>query len=1114
MDDWIEVRLAARACHAAALAEAGHDRRARALVAAFARLHDLEIHDVAPGTRFSEDVQGCFDRVGLLVNLSDALDPEERDFVAAHEFGHFRLHDDPLSEVRATPAALGGDVDGPVSIAAAGYSPRERKEVQADVFAAEFLCPADWLRSELVASRRRPSDVAVDLGVPARLVVAQAIRALLLSPLRTPRSREAAVERAPDPSQVAATTWSGGPLLVEAGPGTGKTRTLVERILHLVAGGVQPSEVLALTFSNLAAAEMRMRIAAKVEGAAGMWIGTFHSFGLEILSQRHADVGLPADFAILDGPACLELLESNLGLLPLRHYQNLHEPAYELITVLRIISRFKDEMMTPAAYRAAADAALAIASEDDPEEVERAERAVELAAIYATYEHLLRERHAVDFGDLVAMPAALLERDAALAGVMRARYPCILVDEFQDVNVAGARLLKALHRPEGMLWVVGDQKQSVYRFRGAEPANVVRFRDDFGGRTATLDWNYRSGAPVVRVLERFVERRRLPGQTNWHADRGAVGSVGATRAATVAGEAASIAERVRAFERAGVPLGEQAILARSHLALERVTRELERHGVPLLYLGDLFERPEVRDLLSLVAIDAERGGVGLLRVAQLPEYAVPRPCALAVLAEVRDSGRAVSEVLGDLESVRDLGTEGRVGLARLSRHLEGMGENTSAWTLLTTWLLERSDYLRPLVEADDAASRQKLVAIYHLLKACAPPLPPSRSSRRAFLARIRRVEALDQDKEFRRIASEASHGDAVRVLTVHASKGLEFGAVHLPVVATRYAPSSWRGALFKPVEPYARLAMDKAGHEAEERCLFFVAMSRARDHLSFSRAERYTTTKAGRSEFLADLDGLVSERTFPEPAARHRPEAEIPVPHREVHEARDLELYDRCPAAYRHEVLDGVERATDPSAYLRFHACVYATLEGLEGAMAAGLEPTPEAASSLLAGIWEARGPTTHGFADYYRSVAEAMVRGVVDVMRRDVATRYLREEWVVDLGAGRRVSVLPDRVFEDAYGSVVVQRVRTGKRTKSEAAKPIYSLLSLGVEQRHPGRRTKVETLYLADGMAVAAGVGDRTKALDTYRDAIAGIEAGRFAPKPVARTCASCRSYFVCGA
>ncbi len=261
---------------------------------------------------------------GVAAFLSD---PKDEVVVIAHEIGHSELHHDPRNEVRNVQAQLGGDsIDSGAGVVE-GYSPRERKELQADIFAGEFLCPADWLRTEIVDRARRPSEVAEELGLPYGLVLNQAIRALLLPPLREPNERGPSVLIELDESQKQAATWDGGPLLVDAGPGTGKTRTLVHRIGHVLDQGALSGSILALTFSKKAAEEMRERLSESHRDAAiEMWVGTFHGFGLEMVTKWPGRLGRTAGVKILDQTAQLALLEANLSRLPLRYYQNLFEP--------------------------------------------------------------------------------------------------------------------------------------------------------------------------------------------------------------------------------------------------------------------------------------------------------------------------------------------------------------------------------------------------------------------------------------------------------------------------------------------------------------------------------------------------------------------------------------------------------------------------------------------------------------------------------------------------------------------------------------------------------------------------------------------------------------------
>ncbi len=299
-----------------------------------------------------------------------------------------------------------------------------------------------------------------------------------------------------DPSQRAAACVQHGPVLVEAGPGTGKTRALVGRVLHLLDYGIDPRGILALTYSNKAAEEMRERVARVAPEAAPLiWMGTFHAFGLELLRKYGSRIGLPTDPSVLDPVDAVFLLEQDLPALSLDHYQHLPEPTKYLKPILAAISRAKDELATPDDYSRAATAMRAAAMDDDT--VQAAEKAAEVAHVYGVYQAALESRGALDFGDLIARSVALLGAESHGVGAsVRGTYPHVLVDEYQDVNRASAVLLAALAGDGRGLWVVGDARQSIYRFRGATPSNMVRFTEDFpGGRVLRLSTNYRSQPP-------------------------------------------------------------------------------------------------------------------------------------------------------------------------------------------------------------------------------------------------------------------------------------------------------------------------------------------------------------------------------------------------------------------------------------------------------------------------------------------------------------------------------------------------------------------------------------------------------------------------------------------
>jgi hypothetical protein len=596
---------------------------------------------------------------------------------------------------------------------------------------------------------------------------------------------------------------------------------------------------------------------------------------------------------------------------------------------------------------------------------------------------------------------------------------------------------------------------------------------------------------------------------SWKTKRTEAGTIGLTVSPTVRDEAAGIRDQIEQFKENGIPLADQVILARTHLTLARLTGPLEAMNVPLLYLGDLFERSEIRDLLSLIALDAERGAVGLARVAALPEYAVPRTDVIAFVEWGRANNAGVFDTFARLAEIPGLSAAGRAGLTVLAAQLVGL-RRASPWTMLTTWLFERSNYLLPILTRQDPAAQQQLVAIYQFLKVAVEFAATGGRSRRKFLARVRRIEALNEDTAYRAISSEATDMDAVRVMTIHGSKGLEFRAVHLPGLAKTYLPSSRQSIRIPPPPSLARLAMTSDDHDNEEKSLFFVALSRARDHLSLSRADYYTTVRRNPSGFLGDLGPLPTRQRTRAAAtkavggiSRHAP----PAP---AYAADDLSLYSQCPARYGYQVEDGLVGGPESSAYVRFHACVYGIVSWIEAQRAAGTVVSVDEALAHFAEDWDERGPTKHPYQKYYRTIGKEMVTRMAQSIATETGT-YDRREWTVTI-AGREITVTPDRVIVASDGSVTIQRVRTGKKTKSEGDKEIYALLRLGARQLYPGRPTRVETYYLGTGEHVVQPAPNDAKLLERYSDAMAGIEGGDFHPE-VSRTCPGCPFYLTCG-
>lgn len=1109
---------------------------------------------VATGDALLDGGDAVYDPTLRRIWYNREVDPELARIYQAHEFAHHWLgHTD---RARCERSDLDPEVqEEPVPVGVhrvQGYGKKERRERDANVFAREFLLPTDLLRRWFTEEGLGAPAIAARVGVPLGLVFHQLAYAVLVGDLprierETPDVRSSSHSASSDNHSVAlddsqreASRVEQGPILVEAGPGTGKTRTLVGRVMYLLERGVDPKSILALTFSNRAAEEMRERIAQAAPNAAPLiWMGTFHAFGLELLRKYGTHFGLSPDPPVLDPVDAMFLLERELPTLGLSHYQYLPEPTKHLKPILAAISRAKDELATPAEYSGFAARMRASSSTDA--EVEVAEKALEVAHVYAVYQERLERDGLLDFGDLIARSVALLRDEASGArdGVHR-DFQHVLVDEYQDVNRASAILLKEVAEDGHGLWVVGDARQSIYRFRGAAPINMQLFPQDFpGGRVLRLSRNYRSQPAVVEAVSIFAAAMpALPGApfTPWEAHRPASdGAVHMEVAEHASAEGEGIAREIERHRRdRGVPYRDQAVLCRSHTNLARIARRLEDAGVPVLYLGDLFERTEVRDLLALLSLACHGDGRGLVRVARFPEYHIPLADVRALLALAKDRGTPFPAALGLARDAEGITLDGRARIALLQRHVEELCYGTEAWTMLSCYLFERSEYARLLARDTSFAGRQRRLALYHFLQFAFEQRRSSHEGRRldrggdpkrSFLRFVRRLAMFGDDTQLRQVPEWASDVDAVRLLTVHGSKGLEFPVVYVPVLAAGKFPANRRGNPCPPPTEMVGAGRDeKAEHDREEECLLFVAISRARNVLCLSRAVRYGKMKSNASKLLARLDAVLprpSESaaiTWPATTAdddEPTPEAG-PVPSSlPVFTARALDTYLTCPRKYYYEEVLQLTATREDTAYLEMHTCVYRVLRWLMEEAGRGHSVVAAEAAERLADAWREAGPRHHPYEPLYRAAADDLIaRAVQHAGRRH--GRSAQPDWTITLPHGR-VTLTPDHVEvieEGGATTIVVQRVRTGRPSSSEAAKTIYALYHAAAAAEHPGATPRVEIAYLATEVIEAISAKPQTIAarVAQYDEAIAGILRRDFPASPDEYVCPRCAHYFVC--
>ncbi len=1000
MSNWVTLKSNAGIKHAELLALSDGVPSAQALLDAAERLTGIKRQPCPAGDPLLAGADALLDLDVRCIWYDQDTEPGMAAFYQMHEYAHLWLHG---KSTRCNKEDLDMEASeeelplGPARVEA--YSPRERVEREANVFAREVLLPSSMLRRWFLDENVSAKEIAARVGVPDAMVFHQLSYAILVSDMvEAPKEGKSAWERpALDKSQRKVAEWSGGPLLVEAGPGTGKTRALVGKIEFLLKKGVSPSSILALTFSNKAAEEMRSRIAtAAPDEAPKIWMGTFHAFGLELLRKYGYMIGLPANFKVLDPINALFLLDRHLSSLDLSHYQNLYEPARYLPDILGAISRAKDELVGPEEYVALAERMRE--SAETEEETLAAEKAAEVARVYSFYQKCLEKQGLVDFGDLIFQSVVLMRACQDVKADIRKNYAHVLVDEYQDVNRASGIFLKEIVGDGSGLWVVGDTRQSIYRFRGASPANMRLFPQDFAGSEARpLEFNYRSLPAIVDVFSELAPSMmaaRGQGFTPWKPKRNDQGGTVCMEVAEdLDSEADGIARKAIHLNDNGTAFREQAILCRSHTTMARFASRLEEAGVPVLYLGDLFEREEIRDLLSLISLACEGNGRGLVRVAGFPEYCIPLEDGVRLLKEAEARQVPLPKALEVVEELNAISAEGRTGLSVLRRHMIDISYGTSAWGMLVRYLFEQSDYLQFLLRDSSLPSRQKRLAIYQFVQFAHAQRgeisPEGEDPKRAFLRYVRNLEIYGEEKQLRQVPEWASGLNAVRLLTVHASKGLEFGAVFIPSLGQGYFPARNRWEPAPP--PVGMIPADflNASHDEEEECLFFVALSRARDFLCVSRAIRYGKQNSNASKFLQ----LIERRLPYDPrgkatwlSRRAGPVLSMAAPPTSpsvAYDVRDLDIYLRCPKKYFYERILGLIGKREDAAYVKFHQCVYKFLRWMATERSQGNLVQIEGSMAKLKEVWITSGPTEHPYEPIYLKNAQEMVSRAIECAGR-----------------------------------------------------------------------------------------------------------------------------------
>ena len=898
--------------------------------------------------------------------------------------------------------------------------------------------------------------------------------------------------------QRAAAVIGGGPIRVVAGAGTGKTAVIAERFRRLVASGVSPSSILVMTFTERAAAEMRQRIESLIDDVAPA-VGTFHSVALGWLRADGRAVGVPPSFQILTGADRWILTRELMWKIGDSAFTGDERPDDLVAPALQMLERMKQELVPVGRLAAWA------ASSDDLEKAELMRACVRL---FRAYEKECRKRRLLDFEDLLVMAVRMLDEHASLLGKYTARFPHVLVDEYQDLNLAQERLVE-LVASRSQPFVVGDDDQSIYRFRGASRASLERFNALFpAAKTITIGRNHRSSRRIVsaasilimnnrdRLAKQLISTEPGPLVELW------LSPDGETEAAAIATQAAALVER-------GTSLREIAVLCRTNAIARPIAAALAARRLPHVVIGGhgFHDRPEIRDVIALMRVLHDPGDV--VAIAR----AMTRPPANL------DPARALGALRSRGEKAPLDAMKSFVPARSFANLLESLAADASRLDVRDLFfeLMNRTRYLEVIsarLEASEAARVTANVSRFAEMIAefC------ETSDDRSIAAYMRHLDLVLLSGEDEEQAPVETADDAIHVMTIHQSKGLEFEAVFVPGLVEGRLPQSGRSPRFElppaVLEPLVRGREDVVG---EERRLLYVAMTRAKRHLYLTRASHYEGGRRWRdSRFLEEVRAAgprtVCERTFESLLAAPLTPTLSPKWEREkiVLSYSAIQAYRDCPRQYwyRQEQRLPVVQSAEAVHGVILHEVLRQAGE----ARKSGAQVTAQMLESFHEEAWKAQDFPDPRRAATFRRLGAAQLEAYRKKGGFDAPPEFLEHPFSAAVD-GWTLRGIIDRIDRTDTGWRIVD-YKSGRPLTRRRRDMQVALYALGATTALSLDPIELEVVYLASGESIKVDKVSSlvTEATTQAAEVAEGVRAGRFEARPERRRCRLCAYRLAC--
>jgi len=971
-------------------------------------------------------------------------------------------------------------------------------------------------------------------------------------------------------SQLQAVTHDAGPLLIVAGAGTGKTTVLINRLAYLILEKkINPDDLLLLTFTEKATSEMEERADQVLPyGYFDLWINTFHGFSERLLRQHGLDIGLNPDFKLLNTTEQWVLIKRHLDELELNYYRPLGNPNKFIHEIIRHFSRLKDENISPQEYLAYADslekggAAIpkkskkAVAEEIDEDNEMEADRIKELAHAYEIYNQLLLDNNYLDFGDLIFYTLKLFRERPNILQIYIDKFKYIMVDEFQDTNMAQYELLKILAGKKVNLAVVGDDDQAVYKFRGASISNILQFKDDYPqAKEIILTENYRSHQEILdrayhfiqnnnpnrledklKINKRLVSKRSKESSLSPH--------VKFLNFNTDYESAAFVVEKIKSEyqNQKDVSWSDFAILVRANDTADKYIKELKRQGLPYQFvsLKGLYSKPIILDIICYFKLlDNYHESTALFRVLSMDVFKVSYEDLVNITKTARTKVWSLFEALKNVSEIPNVSPEATQHINNLLKFIElhsELAKKEKPSRLFVKFVYDIGLF-KTLDHDEDREIFSYLNQFYQKVKEFEAADPDLRL--KDF------VEMIDLEMESGETGSlrlDYDDADVVKVMTIHAAKGLEFKYVFVVDLVDKRFPTINRGEKISIPEALVKEKLGEGSdfHLEEERRLFYVAMTRAKDELYLTAAKDYGGARdkkpsrfiaesgidpeSGRIDLPTENDLARDLNRLINPIAEQEHKALAPqLPER--FSFSQLAAYASCPLQYKLAFILRIPAPTDKPSLVFGHVMhevlrefmLPLLVEDEKTLFSVPDDLSKERILALYEKHWVGDGYDNKENREKYYQKGKTILNSFVDNLNNSGQPRVLllEKDFVFKIN-GESIKGAIDRVDRLADGTLEILDYKTGNPKDGLVWKDKRQLIlyQLFLEDF---LKTKVSTLsyyYLENGekLSFVPKPKDIEKLQQEIIDEIKAIKSLDFAPKPDSIICQFCDFKGIC--